>query len=123
MVSKSNKQNQKQNNAQNNLQEIGATTQSSKKNKIAKTPKTQAQSIEIHHLKPTQSEGSTAIKNTRGHFCESRSLPGKTAKIDVEGKKIVIEADELTSIRDNEEELLDIYERFIKRFRNIFVHL
>jgi len=49
-----------------------------------------------------------------GDFGTIEKLPGKTAKVDVDGKKKIIKSENLTPIPDNEDEVLDLYERLME---------
>lgn len=42
------------------------------------------------------------------------SIPGKTAKLNIDGKKKVVKADDLTPVPGNKDEILDLYERLIQ---------
>lgn len=48
-----------------------------------------------------------------GDFGTIDNLPGKTAKIDVDGKKSIVQTDDLIPVPENEEEVLDIYEKLV----------
>lgn len=50
-----------------------------------------------------------------GDIGSIEDLPGKTAKINVDGKKEVVDSDELTTVPENEEEILGIYEKLIQK--------
>lgn len=74
------------------------------------TPKEQMQSNEGIE-KPIE-VGSEVI-TPDGNIAKIEVLPGKTAKVDSDGKKNVYETDDLVPVPENKEEILQIYDKLI----------
>ena len=55
----------------------------------------------------------SAVITPEGDIATIEDLPGKTAKVDINGKKEVFEKDELIPEPENKDEILDLYERLI----------
>lgn len=106
-------QNQQQDNAQNDLQPTGVLNQENPPQEqiIEQLPE---QTSKQKSEKPPLEKGSTVI-TPDGDFGKVEDLPGKTAKIDVDGKKRIIDTEDAIQIPENEDELLDLYERLIAK--------
>lgn len=63
---------------------------------------------------PKLAKGSKVITPS-GDFAEIEDLPGKTAKVNVDGKQEVLDSDDLTAVPENEEEILSLYEKLIAK--------
>lgn len=64
--------------------------------------------------KQTLAKGSRALTPS-GDIAEIEDLPGKTAKINIDGKRSVMESDDLTPIPDNAEEVEDLYRKLLDK--------
>lgn len=63
--------------------------------------------------KQTLAKGSRALTPS-GDIAEIEDLPGKTAKINIDGKRSVMESDDLTPIPDNADEIAHHYQRIME---------
>ena len=64
--------------------------------------------------KPKLAKGSQVITPS-GDIAEIEDLPGKSAKVNVDGKKEVLDSEDLTPVPENEEEILSLYEKLIQK--------
>lgn len=65
-------------------------------------------------VKPVKLEKGSEVITPDGDIANIEALPGKTAKVDIDGRKNVYETDDLTPIPENKDEILSIYDKLIE---------